>query len=416
MTSLPSESAGPRDEPADGAPVAAAALSRHHDTRTAATELAETLYETVNEDCDLLMVFGSFHHRAAFPLAVETLRQTIHPSTTIGVTAESVLGGDVECEGTAGISALALRIPGMDVRGWSAGPGVPLRAADPDALREQTGIDAQSKGVILLADPFTTPVKHVLRALSGLAPRSTTIPIVGGLASGASQPGHNLIILDDQAQSAGVVGVTLGGPVDISCVVSQGCRPVGTSHVITRAKGNTIHELGGRPATEVLHEQASELPKHEKMLLSRGLFVGQVINEHKSHFGRGDFLIRAVTGMDNETGRLIVGDQVRTGQTIQFHVRDAETADEDFNLLLDMQQLHDEPLAGLLVTCNGRGTRLFNEESHDTRTIRRRLGDIPIAGFFAAGEIGPIGDQSFLHGHTACLVLIRALGTNQRRI
>jgi small ligand-binding sensory domain FIST len=409
MTSLPSESAGPLEDPADGAPAAADALSQHHDTRTAATELAETLHETVGEDCDLLLVFGSFHHRAAFPLAVETLRQTIHPSTTIGVTAESVLGGDVECEGTAAISALALRIPGVHVRGWSAGPGVPLRAAHPDALREQTGINEHTKGVIMLADPFTTPVNDVLRALTGLAPRGSTMPIVGGLASGASQPGHNLIILDEHVQSAGVVGVTISGPVDISCVVSQGCRPVGRSHVITRAKGNTIHELGGRTATDVLHEEASELPEHEKMLLSRGLFVGQVINEHKSHYGRGDFLIRAVTGMDNKTGRLIVGDQVRTGQTIQFHVRDAETADEDFNLLLDMQQLHDDPLAGLLVTCNGRGTRLFDEESHDTRTIRRRLGEVPIAGFFAAGEIGPIGAKSFLHGHTACLILIRAV-------
>jgi len=393
------------------APMAAAGLSQHHDTRTAATEVADALYDGVGGACDLLLVFGSFHHRAAFSLAVETMRHTVQPRTTLGVTAESVLGGALECEGTAGLSALAIRVPGMRAHGWTAGPGVPLRAAHPDALREQTGVGPGSQAVIVLADPFTTPANDVIRALSGLAEEEQALPIVGGLASGASQPGHNLIIMDDHVQSAGMAGVTLQGEIDVSAVVSQGCRPVGTTHVITAAEGNTIHQIGGRPATELLRDQATQLSDRDKALLGRGLFVGQVINEHKSHFGRGDFLIRAVTGMDDQTGRLVIGDQVRIGQTVQFHVRDAASADEDFNLLLDMQQLHDDPLAGMLVTCNGRGTRLFDDEHHDAATVQRRLGEMPLAGFFAAGEIGPIGTQSFLHGHTACLVLLRTVPT-----
>ena len=98
----------------------------------------------------------------------------------------------------------------------------------------------------------------------------------------------------------------------------------------------------------------------------------------------------------------------RLGKTVQFHVRGAQTAVEDLQLLLDAQQLATQPFAGLLVTCNGRGRNLFHVEDHDLTIIRDRLGEVPIAGFFAAGEIGPIGGRSFLHGHTACLTLFRS--------
>jgi small ligand-binding sensory domain FIST len=136
--------------------------------------------------------------------------------------------------------------------------------------------------------------------------------------------------------------------------------------------------------------------------------MGTVINEYKDRFGRGDFLVRNILGYDKEHGAMAVGDLPKMGQTIQFHVRDAETAHEDLQLLLDAQQLKPRPLGGLLFTCNGRGKRLFEDPHHDIAIIRERLGEIPLAGFFAAGEIGPIGNQSFVHGHTAGLALLRA--------
>jgi small ligand-binding sensory domain FIST len=163
---------------------------------------------------------------------------------------------------------------------------------------------------------------------------------------------------------------------------------------------------------EVLQETAESLSDAEKRLLSRGLLVGTVINEYKPHFGRGDFLVRNVMGFDQRAGGIAIGELCKVGQTIQFHVRDAATATEDLQLLLDAQMVKDEPpFAALLFSCNGRGNRLFGEPNHDLSIIHRRFGgDLPIAGFFAAGEFGPIGDRSFLHGHTASLALLRAAG------
>jgi small ligand-binding sensory domain FIST len=215
------------------------------------------------------------------------------------------------------------------------------------------------------------------------------------------------MIQGELAVPAGAVGLTISGPVAVDLVVSQGCRPVGQAMVITKVKNNVILEIGGRKALEVIQEMAQALPERERPLLAKGLFAGLVTNEYKDRFGRGDFLVRNILAADKGAGSIAVGDVPRVGQTIQFHVRDAETAEEDLQLLLDAQELKDPPFAGLLFTCNGRGTRLFAKPNHDVNVIRQRLGSLPLAGFFAAGEIGPIGDRSFVHGQTASLALFR---------
>jgi small ligand-binding sensory domain FIST len=159
-----------------------------------------------------------------------------------------------------------------------------------------------------------------------------------------------------------------------------------------------------------MQEVTASLAPDERKLLERGLLLGNVIDESKRPFGRGDFLVRNLLGIDKGRGGVVVGDAPRLGQTVQFHVRDAVTAAEDLQLLLDAQVMKPPPFAALLFTCNGRGRRLFGEPGHDAGIIVDRLGIESIAGFFAAGEIGPIGDRSFLHGHTAALAVFREKG------
>jgi len=102
---------------------------------------------------------------------------------------------------------------------------------------------------------------------------------------------------------------------------------------------------------------------------------------------------------------MVVGDTIEVGETIQFHVRDAATADEDLRTLLEWEA---EPAAGaLLFTCNGRGSRLFSVPDHDASLVSRKLEGLPLAGFNCAGEIGPIGGKNFLHGFTASIAMLR---------
>ncbi len=394
--------------PAATKPLAAAAISGHFDTRTAATEVAGDLYDRLGGACDLAIVFASFHHIAALAEAADAIRQTISPARCLGVTAESVLGVDQELEGLAGLAVLALRLPGVRLSPWSfRGERDGRLLDDPDAMRAHLAIDDDVRCVIMLGDPFTTPISKLLPAITACRGAERTVPVVGVMASGASQPGHNVLLLDEDVARAGVVGTTIAGPVAVDLIVSQGCRPIGKPVVVTKAKGNVILELGGTKALDVVQELAGSLGEADRELLSGGLLLGTVINEYKARFGRGDFLVRNILGYYKRHGAIAVGDLPRVGQTIQFHVRDADTAHEDLQLLLDAQQLKDAPLGALLCTCNGRGSRLFKDGNHDVQTIRERLGAVPLAGFFAAGEIGPVGNTSFLHGHTASMAIFR---------
>ena len=386
---------------------AACAVSGHLDTRTAGMEVAEQLDASIGAACDLAIVFASFHHCAALPEAVETIRETIHPRALLAVTAESVLGGEEELEGVAGLTALAMHLPGVTLSPWVSTPENPIPLNRAEEIAQRISLCDDLRATIMLGEPFTTPITRLLPAITNCGGRGRPVPVIGGMASGASQPGHNVLILDETVVRAGAIGVSIAGDVEIDFVVSQGCRPIGKPLVITKTKENVILELGGTAALQVLQEITTAMSEEERELLRRGVLVGNVIDEGKRHFGRGDFLVRNVLGVDQKGGGIMVGDLPRLGQTIQFHARDAITAGEDLQLLMDAQELKGKPFGGLLFTCNGRGKRLFEEPNHDIGIINERLGAVPVAGFFAAGEIGPIGEQSFLHGHTAALALFR---------
>jgi small ligand-binding sensory domain FIST len=259
---------------------------------------------------------------------------------------------------------------------------------------------------MLLADPFSTPMVQTLPAIAAAFPG---VPLFGGMASGSRAPGGNRLLLDGKISRDGAIGVAFGGGLRIDCTVSQGCRPIGKPMVITKSKRHVVQELAGRRALDVLQEMAGGLSEEDRALVeTKGLLVGRVINEYKPRFGRGDFLIRSLVDADQDAGYIVIGDpQTRVGQTIQFHVRDRRTAEEDFQLLLEAQKLHAGPAGALLFSCNGRGSRLFERPDADASMIHDALGDLPLAGFFAAGEIGPIGNENFVHGHTASLAVFR---------
>ncbi len=140
--------------------------------------------------------------------------------------------------------------------------------------------------------------------------------------------------------------------------------------------------------------------------MQQGLHVGRVVDEHLGKFGPGDFLIRNLMGVVNDDA-VAINALVRPGQTIQFHVRDSKTADEDMKNLLTgkVSAMNQPPMGGLLFSCNGRGSRLFGAPHHDIGLVNKIAGNCEVAGFFAAGEIGPVGNKTFIHGFTSSLIL-----------
>lgn len=415
---------------------------------------------------DLVLMFYTAHH--AEHLA--TLRLAVHkalmPRCIVGVSAQGVIAGAIEQERGPGLAMLALSLPNVELTGFSS-TDLPLAfgdeadAADSDDtdddgdlahLAQAVGMKPGHRATLVFADPFSVNGQALLPALAraralcdmtGSGEPHPATPadamlsgrrgvVMGGLASASSRPRGNALLLDDRVVREGLVGVTLRGPVRVDPIVSQGCRAFGPTVVVTSAKGNIVRSLAGRPALDVLQEAVESLGEEERQQLSKGVFVGRVVNEYKERFGRDDYLIRNVVGVSREERAIAVGERVRTGQTVRFHMRDARTATEDLAMLMDAQRLHTPPAGVLLVTCNGRGRQLFEPPlgpHHDARALERLfqlpapeagervskggtpVGENtkapPLAGFFAAGEIGPVGDGVFLHGHTACAAVFR---------
>lgn len=349
------------------------------------------------ERADLLVAFVSFRGTDDVEFLAEAIENRRLARHVIGCTAESVVGTGREIERAPAISLWGLVAPGVSVQ--------PVRI---DAEGAFTGMpparSAEAPGggrvLVLLGDPATFAAEG---ALSDLDRQVPGLPVVGGMASAGHRPGSNRLILDGLVHQDGAVGAVIEGPIAIATIVSQGCRPIGRPMLITRAERNLIRELGRRPALEVFSETYDALSEADQALVREGLHLGRVINEYQESFGRGDFLVRNVMGADN-SGAIAITDLVRVGQTVQFHVRDAVTADEDLTALLAGAG-GPTPAGALLFTCNGRGTRLFPGPHHDAHALGERYGPLPLAGFFAMGELGPIGGRNFVHGFTASIAL-----------
>lgn len=387
----------------------ASALSCDPQTADAARTVCDQLDGALAGPVDLAVVFFSGHHVDQLDLLRRTLAQRINPRVLLGASSGGVIGAGQEIEDGPGLSVLAASLPGVTLTPFSHSQ-IDWNAIldDPLLLRRQMElVDRNPRAILLLADPFSTPTVRLLKAMDLCY---DGVPIIGGMASSGRMPNQNRLLLGDRIASEGVVGLGISGSLRVDAIVSQGCRPIGRPLLITQAQRNVVQRLGGVKALQALQAMAAELPEADRQLIQKhGLLVGRVINEYKERFGRGDFLVRTLVGIDQDHGYLAIGDaRVRVGQTIQFHVRDAQTAREDLELLLDAQKLHGPGQAGLLFSCNGRGIGLFEQPNVDAQTIERALGPMPLAGFFAAGEIGPIAGQSHLHGHTAALMVLRS--------
>jgi small ligand-binding sensory domain FIST len=374
-----------------------AGLSTLESTVGAAAEAAREARGVMADgaDVDLAFVFLSSAHLDEAEAAAEAIRAELAPRHQLGCVAEGVLAGSREVEDGPAVAVWAGALPGAEIECFHAA------AHQTEGGIVVTGFpELVDPGLVaLLVDPFTFPAGPFLRRLNETHER---VPLVGGIAAGGGRPGSQALILEDAVHAEGAVGAVVSG-LPVLTVVSQGCRPIGREAVITSCEGNVVHELAGKPALDRLRDEIAALTPDEQALAARGLLAGLVIDENKPEYDTGDFLMRGLVGADETTGALALGDTVRVGQTVRFFVRDAVSADADLRRALRNGPGHPE--GALLFTCNGRGTSMFSEPSHDARVVAQALRTQALAGFFCGGEIGPVGGKAFLHGFTATLAV-----------
>src|SRR3954452_20492983 len=410
---------GWRDLPAGGRLGSEVLMSRFGDglacdsdlVRAAEVAVRQALDPLAGRAPDLMCAFVSGEDPDACMEALVRAAAVSGAAASVGCTAAGVIGGGRGVEAESAVSVWAGVLPDVHVRTFHlevmradaglAVVGLPERADD-DAV------------TVLFADPWSFPadgfVERSNEALTGL-------PIVGGLAGGHRGAGSTRLLIDGRVVDRGAVGALLGGPVAARTLVSQGCRPIGPAMTVPAAEGNVLLGLAGEQAIDKLEAILKLLDPRDQALASQGLHIGIAVDEYAEEHDRGDFLIRGVLGADRSNGGLVIGDVVEVGRTVGFQVRDAESADDDLLQLLDRfrdKSGFDSVEGALLFSCNGRGAHLFGSADHDVLAVRRGLSTTGVAGFFAGGEIGPVGGRNHVHGFTAS-VLVLGSGSSAAR-
>jgi small ligand-binding sensory domain FIST len=377
-------------------------LSTSPDPRSGALEAGLAARAGLSgEDCDLAIVFASGSHLVAPEAVLEAVQEALAPGELVGCAAGGVIGAHREVEDGVAVAVWAASLGEGTATTFHA--TVEELEAGTGALAGMLDLDGAA-GAILLADPATFPTDAVLRFLSEAVP---AVPLIGGLASARTDDGGTALFLGDEVVEEGAVGVRLDGVEVLPCV-SQGAAPIGPELTITAAEGHVIGELAGKPALEKLRETIEELPAEDLALVQGGLLMGIVVDANKPEYVQGDFLVRGLVGADPETGQVAVAADVRPGQVVRLHARDAESADRDLREALGvrMRALGGRAPAGALVfACNGRGRGMFGCDDHDVEAVSEELAGAPTAGFFAAGEIGPVGGETFVHSFTATVAV-----------
>lgn len=375
------------------------AISRERDSLAAGAAAGRSVADALEDESpDLVLVFASGEHLANPQRVLVPLHAMLAPRALVGCAAGGVLGSRREVEDGTALAVWAASFSGGEAEPFHAtAEELPLGTE----IEGLPGLDGTS-GALLLADPYSFPAEATLEELAENAPG---VPVLGGLVSAQGSAGS--LFVGEEIYDEGAVGVSLQG-VEILPCVSQGAAPVGRELTITAAEDNVIHELAGRPALQTVERIVAELPRRERGLVAGGLLIGIVIDSGKPEFEQGDFLVRGILGADPDSGSIAVGATVREGQVVRLHARDSRSAHEDLERALRLQieaMSGARPAGSLLFSCNGRGQAMFGASNHDAETVHHELRGSPTAGFFAAGEIGPVGGRSFLHGFTATLAV-----------
>ncbi|WP_034277283.1 FIST signal transduction protein [Haloechinothrix halophila] len=375
-------------------------VSTVRDPSEAASEATTTALAGLNDEpATFAVLLTSPEYRDDAMDVLAAVHDTAAPDALIGCVAETVVANARELEGEPSVAV------------WLASSAERVETFHLEFVRTPSGGlfagyefgHANDDFHLLLPDPYSFPADVLLDHLNAHRPG---VRIMGGMVSGGGGPGGCRLFRDGDVVDSGAVGVRLPGWRGLT-VVSQGCRPIGEPYTVTGSSGTVLTGLGGRPPLDRLRESIAALPDDQRDAAERGPQIGILVDEYVDDPQRGDFLVRAILGADQESGAIQVGDAVEVGTTVRFQVRDAASAEEDLRERLRnvIAETPRRPAGALLFTCNGRGSRMFDVADHDAALIADSLGGIPMAGFFAAGELGPVAGRNALHGFTASLAL-----------
>jgi small ligand-binding sensory domain FIST len=389
----------------DAKPIARSAIVADEQWHVA---VSRALAQVQGTPVDVALLFASGAYATHYSEMVQMIRHATGATIVLGCSGEGVVGTRTELERIPALSLMTLSLPGATLRPVYFTEEMIRNYTTPQQWRAALDLSLDDvNSWLVFADPFRLDCEGLI---NGLSLAYTGLPLLGGLASNDMEERRTYVFYNDEVFDEGAVGLAIGGAYTLLPLVSQGCEPIGEPWTITHVQNNSmITSISNRPAYELLIETIKQLTPELQRRVQNNLLVGLAADEYRDHFERGSFLIRQLIGVDRHNGALAIGAFPRVGQTIQFQIRDAATADRDLKELLAQVGARvgdQQPVAGILCTCNGRGEGMFGMPDHDAGAVAQTFGSLPLAGLFCSGEIGPVGKRSFLHGFTASLALL----------
>lgn len=325
----------------------------------------------------------------------------------IGGSARGFLAGTAALERGPGVALLACWMPDASFQPVRIHQGNLDMLASSTAFAATSGVDGDAAtGWLMFANPYQIDVQQCLMRFRDIFPLS---PVIGALMSTHRQDRRVWTFLDDQVYEDGIVMLGLGAPYGLRAVVSQGASPIGEPWTITGVDRNRITHISNRPAVDVMNDHLRMIEPRLGQLPSPPLLLGFPMNEYQDAFCQGEFVVRGILGIDEETGSILTGSIPRIGQTVQFQVRDPESAEVDVqqSTVDALAMLHGgTPIGALMATCVGRGTKMFTDAAIDCELVARVMGPVPTAGMFSSGEIGPVCHVPALNSFALALGLI----------
>lgn len=378
------------------------------------SEAVEQVAEQVSinldgETPDVTLVFVSRHHAPSYFVAPELFASQLKGRVLVGCSASGVIGAGREIEGRPGVSVCAGVMPHTGVHSFHLKQDdLPDADAPPEAWHDLVDVEPEMiSSFLLFPDPYTIRPDALISGLDFAFPEANKI---GGLVSGGSGPGTSALFANGSVKRSGVSGVALTGDVELESVVGRACRPIGRPMVVTEASENMILKLDDEAALPTLQSVFKASTPKSKMLIRRSVQIGILSQIAGESDETSEYVIRNVLGMTEDTGAIAIGDNVREGQVVQFHVSDAETAEQDLRASLEDYVSDDYriPASALMFSCLSLGKRLHGQADHDTELFQDLVAPVPLAGFFSNGEISTSEGHTRLHGYTSSFAMFKA--------
>lgn len=355
---------------------------------------------------DLAIVFATINYQTEY----EQLHQAVQANSScdelIGCSGMSVLTSGGEFEEEPAIAVMVLRSEQLSAVSFSA-KGTESEVGEQIQENIQSAVQDDSLLIIFPDIRAVNPAELVKQ----IGHDGTALPVVGAAVSGDATGAEMYHWKDAQATEGGATGVLLSGNFNTEIGVAQGCQPIGKPREVTKADGQIIFELDGEPALENFKGTLQLLTQEDIRRSGGTVFVGIAMDDTNKNPTRGDFLIRNLIGINEEHAALAISEEVKTGQLVQFHLRNPAAAAEEIQAIvaqLAEKTREQSPAFGLYFNCLGRGKGLYGVTNHDINIIQDQFPGLPVIGFFGNSEFAPIGGHNFAHTYTGVFVLCTA--------